>query len=258
MELNIAIIQADIRWERVRENLNHFEKLLAEVEVNTDLVVLPEMFNTGFTMKPDMIAEDESGPTIDWMRRKSSELEAHICGSIPFKLSNGHFANRLIWMRPDGSWAHYDKRHLFTLSGEDLAYKAGNEKLIVDIKGIKVCPLICYDLRFPVWSRNTEGYDMLIYMANWPVTRIKAWDALLAARAIENQCYTIGVNRIGKDGNGLAYNGHSAIYSFDGERLSFANETEQCLQTKINLENQEDFRRRLDFLGDKDVFTIKK
>jgi len=195
--ISVSIIQSDIIWEDRLSNLENYQNKINQIE-STDLIVLPEMFTTGFSMNPKDISETMSGETIQWMKANASKMNSAICGSIIIEEDDKYF-NRFIWVNPDGSIHHYDKKHLFSFAGEDKNYTSGNNKLIIEYKGWKICPLICYDLRFPVWSRNSEGYDLLIYVANWPDKRKLAWKTLLTARAIENQCYVIGVNRVGKD-----------------------------------------------------------
>ena len=197
--INVTLIQSDIIWEDKVSNLKNYQNKISQIE-STDLIVLPEMFTTGFSMNPKDISETMSGETIQWMKSNASKMNSAICGSIIIEEDDKYF-NRFIWVNPDGSICQYDKKHLFSFAGEDKNYTAGNEKIIIEYKGWKICPLVCYDLRFPVWSRNSEDYDLLIYVANWPTKRKLAWKSLLVARAIENQCYVIGVNRVGKDEN---------------------------------------------------------
>jgi len=217
-QLRVSIIQSNLIWEEAEANRSHFEKEL-EMLPETDLVVLPEMFTTGFTMNAKGNAEAVNGSTFLWMKSLAIKHQFAITGSIIIE-EKGNFYNRLLFVKPDGSVYNYDKRHTFTLAGEDKVYTSGKNKLIVEYKGWKICPLICYDLRFPVWIRNAENYDLLVFVANWPERRIAAWDVLLRARAIENMAYCIGVNRVGKDGNGHVYKGHSAAYDVLGEKVS--------------------------------------
>ena len=216
--MKVALIQSSLFWENPIANRNHFGEKINAIFEEVDLIVLPEMFATGFTMNPEIVSETMEGETIQWMQSFAKAKNSAITGSIVIK-ENDNFYNRLVFVFPSGEIEFYDKRHLFTLAGEDKIYTAGHNKLIVEYKGWKICPLICYDLRFPVFSRNTENYDLLIYVANWPKTRINAWDALLKARAIENMSYTIGVNRIGEDDNGFHYNGHSQVVDFFGDYI---------------------------------------
>lgn len=250
--LNIALIQSPLAWEDPEANRMHFSKVLEAISKDADLIILPEMFSTGFTMHPKNIAEDEGPKTSAWMQQQAKKTDAAIVGSLPF-FENGSFTNRLLFVQPDGQTSKYDKRHTFTLAGEDKVYKAGTEKLIVDYRGFKICPLVCYDLRFPVWSRNTENYDVLIYVANWPKPRITAWDTLLKARAIENMAYCIGVNRIGSDEVGHEYIGHSAVYDVLGERVAFS-EREAVIYATLSKEHIASTRKKLRFLEDRDRF----
>ncbi len=254
-DLTVTLIQAPLDWEDKSANLHRFDQHLATLDGKTDLIILPEMFSTGFSMQPKPLAEAPTGPTIGWMAEKAQQTGAVIVGSL-IVTENGAFYNRLIWMQPDGQSLFYDKRHLFTLSGEDRDYQPGNKKLIATLNGWKVCPLICYDLRFPVWSRNTHQYDLLLYVANWPEARRKAWISLLTARAIENQAYTIGLNRIGEDGNGLKYTGDSLAIDYAGDSLLQVTQQEGAYTLQLNYASQQTFRKKLAFLADQDPFKI--
>ncbi len=255
-ELHLAIVQTTLVWENPIENRNHLEKLIAKASDKIDLLVLPEMFSSGFTMHPERVAETMEGPTIKWMQQMAHSKNAALCGSLVIQ-ENQHYYNRLVFVFPNGDLKTYDKRHTFTLAGEHKVYKAGSEKLILDFKGWKICPLICYDLRFPVWARNIENYDLLMYVANWPVQRIKAWDSLLQARAIENMAYCLGVNRVGFDANKYEYNGHSAIYNVLGDCLAMAKEGHQeLLEVQLTKTHIERYRKKLQFLEDRDHFSI--
>jgi predicted amidohydrolase len=255
-ELHVVGIQADLVWENPSENLKYFEDKITDLPTTTDLVVLPEMFTTGFTMQPNKVAEPMDGLSITWMKRLAQKFDFAITGSLVIKEDN-KFYNRLVFVHPSGKIETYDKRHSFTLAGEHKVYTSGKEILTIDYKGWKIRPLICYDLRFPVWARNTENYDLLIYMANWPITRIKAWDTLLKARAIENMSYTIGVNRTGFDANNYQYSGNSIIVDFLGEELSFLAENKVGTTSAVlKKENQNKVREKLGFLNDKDAFNI--
>ena len=255
-ELNIIGIQADLIWENPTKNLAFFEDKINTLSKDIDLVVLPEMFTTGFTMNPENVAEKMNGKAVSWMQKMATEKEIAICGSLVI-YEEGNFYNRLVFVHPSKKIETYNKRHSFTLAGEDKVYTSGSEKLIITYKGWKICPLICYDLRFPVWVRNTENYDLLIFMANWPVKRIKAWNTLLKARAIENISYVIGVNRTGNDGNSYEYSGNSLIVDYLGEEISNLNNNEigiiKATLVKTNLNN---IRKKLGFLNDKDCFKI--
>jgi omega-amidase len=252
--LNIALIQTDLYWEDPVSNRNMFEEKIASIPDNVDVIVLPEMFTTGFTMKPKRIALSESEGTLTWMKQMAQEQNNALLGSLIFQ-DKGKFFNRLYFVSPEGMVEAYDKKHTFTLAGEDEVYEAGSEKLIFEYKGFKICPMICYDLRFPVWSRNTEDYDVLIYVANWPKKRVNAWDTLLKARAIENMAYCIGVNRTGLDGLDFEYPGHSAVYDVLGNPLAFSEE-EGILYATLNKEHIESTRKKLRFLEDRDTFSL--
>ena len=214
--MRTTLIQAPLIWEKPEENLNYFENEILNLP-STDLVVLPEMFTTGFSM--DVSQTDDGKPTLTWMKKMAKKHQFAICGSIKIK-ENKFFYNRLYFITPQEEVLFYNKRHLFSLANEDKVYTKGTQKVIVNYNHWKICLQICYDLRFPVFSRNVENYDLLIYVANWPITRINAWDALLKARAIENMCYTIGVNRTGIDANKISYNGHSQIVDYLGNYIS--------------------------------------
>ncbi len=253
--IEVALIQSDLIWENPEKNRIAFSKKINQLSSDVDLIILPETFTSGFTMNPEKINLDEGNTTLDWMRKMAREKDAAIMGSIVFQ-DNKTFYNRLHFVYSDGTYEKYDKRHTFTLAGEDKVFKAGTEKLIVDYKGFKICPLICYDLRFPVWSRNTENYDIVIYIANWPKPRISAWNTLLKARAIENMAYCIGVNRIGFDENGLEYPGNSGVYDCLGKRLVFS-EKEENITLKISKKHLTATRDKLKFLDDQDQFIFE-
>jgi len=215
----ITIIQSDLDWEAIEANLGRFDAQIDALDTDTDLIVLPEMFSTGFSMNAGELAEEMDGRAITWMRNKSVEKKAVITGSVMVR-DQGRFFNRLVWAQPDGLMATYDKKHLFRYAGEEKIYTAGQRLLTVTLKGWRIRPFICYDLRFPIWTRNLNcGYDFAIFVANWPAKRAPHWRALLKARAIENQSYVVAVNRVGLDGNGFEYHGHSAVIDPTGEVL---------------------------------------
>jgi omega-amidase len=214
------------------------------------------MFTTGFTMNPSTIAETMQGETVLWMQSLAKAKNAAITGSVVIE-ENANYYNRMLFVFPSGEIQHYDKRHLFTLAGEDKVYTRGIQKLIVDYLGWKICPFVCYDLRFPVFSRNTEDYDLLIYVASWPKTRINAWDTLIKARAIENMSYAIGVNRVGEDDNGYEYTGHSQLVDYLGDYLIEPKQNEGILLATLDKSKMIEVRKKLDFLSDKDIFDIK-
>ena len=207
-DLNITLVQSDLHWHDQDVNRDMFSQKIESLSEDTDLIILPEMFTTGFTMEAEQYAEEMDGATLQWMKKMSHKTQAVITGSIIIK-EGGSYFNRLIWMRSDGTYDTYDKRHLFAMAGEHEHYTAGQSRLIIDIEGWRICPLVCYDLRFPVWARNNDEYDVLIYTANWPSMRAAHWNKLLVARAIENQSYVAGVNRVGTDGKGYPYDGDS-------------------------------------------------
>jgi len=254
--MKIAIIQSSLFWENPKVNGNQFEEKINDITDDVDLIVLPEMFSSGFTMQPDHVAETMQGETIAWLKQLAKAKNAAITGSLVIT-ENGNYYNRLVFVFPSGEIQYYDKRHLFTLAGEDKVYTAGNKKLIVEYKGWKICPLICYDLRFPVFSRNTEEYDVLIYVANWPEIRIKAWDALLKARAIENVSYAIGVNRIGEDGSKFEHNGHSQVVNFLGDYILEPVEAKGVFIVELNKAELLSARNKFDFLSDRDSFVLE-
>jgi predicted amidohydrolase len=251
--INVTLIQSDIIWEDRISNLKKYQEKINQIE-STDLIILPEMFTTGFSMSPKGISENMNGETIKWMKQNAHKMNSAICGSIIIEEDSKYF-NRFIWVNPDGSIHHYDKRHLFSFAGENENYTAGSEKIIIEYKGWKICPLICYDLRFPVWSRNSEDYDLLIYVANWPDKRKSAWKSLLTARAIENQCYVIGVNRVGEDSKNY-YSGDSSLINPLGETLYTNSHIEEIYSNTISKYDLNKIRTQLPFLNDKDNFKI--
>ena len=253
-QLKLALVQTPLVWENPAANLKILDAKLATISTDVNVVVLPEMFTTGFTMTPEHIDSNESATVLNWMKEKAMEYDFAIVGSVVFEES-AIFYNRLFFVKPNGEYSFYDKRHTFTLAGESNTYQSGKELLIVEYLGFKFCPLICYDLRFPVWSRNTSNYDVLIYVANWPAPRITAWDTLLKARAIENMSYCVGVNRIGTDHDNHEYPGHSAIYDPLGHQLSFTKE-EEIVEVLIIKEEITKVRSKLRFLEDRDHFTL--
>ncbi|MCB0629746.1 MAG: amidohydrolase [Saprospiraceae bacterium] len=254
--LIVSLLQADLVWENKTVNLEQFDTKIASIGGSSDLIVLPEMFTTGFSMNAREMAEPMDGPTLEHLRRWAAGSEAVVTGSF-IAVEAGKYYNRLVWMRPDGTYVTYDKKHLFTYADEHLTYTAGTRKLIVEIKGWKVCPLICYDLRFPVWSRNVEDYDLLIYVANFPARRAAAWKSLLIARAVENQAYTIGVNRVGTDGKDIYYSGDTSLVDYEGKILYQAAHIENTFTTELSYSEQQTFRSRFAFLNDRDSFTIE-
>jgi omega-amidase len=255
--MKVAIIQSSLFWENPIANRNLFEEKINTITEKVDLIVLPEMFSTGFTMNPEFVFETMQGEIILSLQSLAKAKNCAITGSLIVK-ENDSFYNRLVFVFPSGEVQYYDKRHLFTLAGEDKVYTAGTEKLIVEYQGWKICPMICYDLRFPVFSRNTEDYDVLIYVANWPKPRVNAWDILLKARAVENMCYTIGVNRIGLDDNNYEYNGHSQTVDFLGNYILTPQETDGIFIVDLEKEKMQETRNKLGFLNDRDLFELER
>jgi omega-amidase len=253
--LNIRLIQSILFWEDVAANLSHFEKLISSIK-DTDIILLPEMFNTAFCPKSNHLAESMDGKTISWMKEISKTKNCAIAGTLMI-IEGKNIFNRLVWISKNGTIYTYDKHHLFSLIKEEKYISKGEGRLIVEVEGWIICPLICYDLRFPVFSRNDVEYDVLIYLANWPVKRIDAWDTLLKARSIENQCYTIGVNRVGEDSNKIPFNGHSKVFDAFGKELFSATENkEEVLQFEISLDDLKLKRRQMNFLQDRDNFSL--
>jgi len=254
--MKVTIIQSNIIWEDVHTNLKQFSNKIDTITEQTDLIVLPEMFATGFSMKPDLFANFEQ-TQVEWLKNQANKKKAVIVAGVITNKNNDYF-NSLIWMQPNGEYTVYNKKHLFTFAGEDKFYKAGNKLLTTRINNWKIRPLICYDLRFPVWSRNQKDYDILIYIANWPERRSNAWKTLLKARAIENQCYVIGVNRIGDDGNNISHSGNSAIINPKGNVISKTKAHQESVETiSLNLEELNTFRKKFPVANDADDFIIK-
>jgi omega-amidase len=287
--LTITTIQADLRWEDKAANLQRFEEMILGIREPTEIVVLPEMFSTGFSMKPQALAEKMDGPTIAWMKTIAAEKRIILTGSIIIE-EGGHYFNRLIWMLPNGQYGYYDKRHRFAYAGENEQYTAGQKRLVASVKGWKVLLLVCYDLRFPVWSRQgpavpgarakgghgvlpgdepgeapTDGpgegpgleYDLILYVANWPERRSLAWRTLLQARAIENQSFVVGVNRVGMDGNNIYHSGDSMIIDPLGEVLSLISNKETIFTHTLLKERLDEVRGRYPFWRDADHFSIE-
>lgn len=254
--LNIALVQYPIAWEDKKANFKIVEDLLRASKESIDIVILPEMFNTGFSMNRDSLKETMEGPTLEWMHAIAKEYKILICGSLMIYEGEQCF-NRFIATGADGLVAQYDKRYLFTPASENKFYSQGTERLTFEYLGWRICPLICYDLRFPVWSYNDNAIDLYLYVANWPKPRIEHWKKLLAARAIENQSYVAGVNRVGSDGNGLEYIGGSQLIDYHGEvKLALNNKWEMGIVT-ISKKPLIAFRTQMDFLGDQDGFILK-
>jgi len=253
--MRLTLIQTNLHWEDPVANRKMFSEKFEHLIGKTDLVVIPEMFTTGFSMRSKELAETMEGPTISWLQQSANKIGAVITGSMIIK-EGENFFNRLLWVNPNGEIIHYDKKHLFTLAGEQKHFMAGTNRIIIKYKGWKICPLICYDLRFPVWSRNTEDFDLLLYVASWPDRRREAWKILLKARAIENQCYTVGVNRVGEDGSELRYVGDSTLIDFAGKPLLATEKIEGAFTADISLSERQDFINKLPFLADRDEFQL--
>lgn len=259
--LTITTIQTDLLWEERSANLRLMEEKITGITKKTEIVVLPEMFSTGFSMNPKLLAETMEGETVEWMKRVSSQSGMILTGSIIIE-DGGKYFNRLIWMLPNGQYGHYDKRHLFAYGEEDQHFSAGNKRLIASVNGWKINLLVCYDLRFPVWARQqsaekTPEYDVLIYIANWPERRSHAWKTLLCARAIENQCYVVGVNRVGNDGNNIYYSGNSLVIDPLGQVLYHMADEEDINTITLSKEKLEDIRSQFPFWKDADEFKIQ-
>ena len=265
--LTITTIQSNLIWEEKSANLRLLEQKIAGIEEKTEIVVLPEMFNTGFSMRPEALAETMEGETVEWMKRVSRENGIVLTGSLMIEEA-GKYYNRLVWMLPNGQYGHYDKRHLFAFGEEDKHYSPGNKRLIASVKGWKINLQVCYDLRFPVWarqaplsSRRGDGggveYDVLIYVANWPERRSHAWKTLLCARAIENQCYVVGVNRVGSDGKNVYHSGNSLVIDPLGQVLYHMADEEDVNTITLQKEMLEDVRSKFPFWKDADSFNIE-
>jgi omega-amidase len=250
--LSFALIQTDLKWEDKQHNLLILSQKIRRIEEAVDVIVLPEMFSTGFSMQPQLWAETMSGQGVAWLLAMAQEKKAVIVGSLIIEEA-GKYYNRLLWVQPDGQIFHYDKRHLFSLAGEHHHYAAGNEKLIVEYKGWRIAPFVCYDLRFPTWCRNTQNYDIAIFVANWPHRRSNHWRALLPARAIENQAFVLAVNRVGYDGKDIYHSGYTTAIDADGQPLLEIVGEEKigfCTLYKADLQT---IRKRLPFLEDRDM-----
>ena len=253
--MKIAIIQTELSWENPNENKALLQEKINAISQYVDLIVLPEMFTSGFTMNPKNIAQSMQGEAISWLKETAKDKDCAVTGSLVIE-ENGNYFNRLVFVFPSGEIQTYDKRHLFTLAGEDKVYTSGEDKLIVEYKGFKICPLICYDLRFPVFARNVEEYDVLIYVANWPKPRVNAWDILLKARAVENMSYVIGVNRVGLDDNNHEYVGHSQAVDFLGNYIQEPQEIEGVFIVELDKNELIETRQKLNFLNDRDEFKL--
>lgn len=253
--MKIAVLQYEMYWEQIGENLMMLNQILAELHTQTELLILPEMFQTGFSMNREKLAEPPDGITFKWAAQLASASNIAVCGSWMVR-ENDKFFNRFHFIRPDGKYTTYDKQKLFTPGNEHLHYTSGNEQVTFEFKGWKICPMICYDLRFPELARAALPFDLLIYVASWPEKRVNAWSTLLQARAIENQCYTVGSNRVGEDGNGINHVGLSAVYQFDGAPILKTGSETDIFYADLSLEALKDYRITLPFLSDRGPITL--
>ena len=259
-ELRIALVQTDLHWEDKTANLAMLEEKIWGLRKKVDLIILPEMFPTGFSMEAAKLAEPMNLTVCKWMKQMAAQTKSTITGSAIIS-EGGKYYNRLLWINPDGYTEHYDKRHLFRMANEDRIFSPGLKLPVFNLKGWEICPQVCYDLRFPVWSRNSwdndvASYDVMFYIASWPASRTSAWDALLPARAIENLSYSIGVNRIGTDGNGIPYLGHSAAYDFMGAKISDLGENDEIQIVTFSAEKLQEFRAKFPAWKDADAFRV--
>jgi predicted amidohydrolase len=254
-KLNLALAQYDIAWEDKIKNRRKIEGLISSYDKNADIILLPEMFSTGFTMSPDKVAESMEGETIQWMKDKAAAWGSAIAGSIVIK-EDKNFYNRFLFIYPSAEIKYYDKKHLFSYGRENKHYSGGDSQLVFEYKNWTIMPFVCYDLRFPVWMRNPGNVDLYLGVANWPDTRITAWDVLLRSRAIENQAYLAAVNRIGRQPGSLKYNGHSSIIRYDGAVTAFSENEEKIIDSDLNKEELKQFRDSFRFLDDKDEFQL--
>ncbi len=261
-DLTLTLVQNELFWEDSDKNLAAFDRIMQDINEKTDLIILPEMFNTGFSINPENIAQKPKGIAFAWMQEKAKLFDAALCGSI-LTLENGNYYNRLYWVFPDGNHQQYDKKHLFRLGKEWQIFSPGNQKVIIDYQGWKISPLVCYDLRFPVWSKNRlidgrHEYDLLIYVANWPAVRRYAWKQLLIARSLENMAYTVGVNRVGQDGHGINHSGDSMLVDAKGQILAQGSDYhKEVLTITISKTELGEFREKFPFSLDWDDFEIK-
>ena len=256
-DLRVTLVQTELEWEDIPANLARFTKLVQQLPPESDLIVLPEMFSTGFSMNAERLAETMQGEAPQWLRETAATIDTDMVGSIMIR-ENGRFYNRLLWARPDGDLVVYDKRHLFRMTGEHDVYTAGRQNVLVELKGWKVRPFICYDLRFPAWTRNIgNDYDLSLYIANWPAARSNHWKILLRARAIENQAYVVGVNRVGTDGSGIYHSGDSSVIDPAGN-IVFQTAHSHCVKTvRLRKEVLQDFRSSFPAWKDSDPFQLQ-
>lgn len=255
-DLTVTLIQTALHWENKEKNLSMFTDKLNTITSPTDVVLLPEMFATGFSMQSALLAEAMNGPTVKWMKEQAARLNAVVCGSF-IAHNNGKYYNRLVWMQPDGNYHTYDKRHLFRMGDEQQHYSAGDKRLLVQWKGWRICPMVCYDLRFPVWVRNRNDYDVLFFVANWPERRAAHWKLLLQARAVENISYCLGVNRVGDDGKGIYHSGDSSVFSARGEQLWQQSHREEIKTITLSKQDLLDYRKSFPAQLDADEFELR-
>jgi omega-amidase len=255
--LQIATVQVNLVWEDISANIKHISKQIESIPKGVDIIVLPEMFSTGFSMQPNLFAETMDGLAVKALKNWAQTSSAAICGSFMYS-ENGKYFNRFIWFEPNGNCIWYDKAHLFRMGEEQLHYTAGNQRVVIDYKGWKIAPFVCYDLRFPVWIRKTQNfnYDLLIFVANWPDKRVKHWDQLACARAIENQSYLVAVNRVGIDGNGIDHSGHSKVIDPLGELLYIGEQGEECKVISIDYVHLAQYRNSFPVGLDADKFEL--
>lgn len=256
-KLQLTLVQANLVWENKEANRRQLDDLVSGIVMPNELIVFPEMFTTGFSMRPELFAEKDGNETLAWLKQLSAKKNMVVCGSLMFE-ENGAYYNRFIWMQPNGLYAHYNKSHLFSIGEENKNYSPGGHKTIIQHNGWRIMPVVCYDLRFPVWLRRTanEDYDLMLVVANWPDRRIEHWKALLIARAIENQCYVVAVNRVGMDGNGVNHPGDSMVINPKGEVILHIKEIEQATQATIDLQEVKAWREAFPAWKDADGFSI--
>lgn len=254
-DLRVTTIQNILHWEDEQANLKMFEQQLSGLQGTTDLVVLPEMFNSGFSMQPKSVAQSMQGSSVQWMRDQAKALGCAICGSLAIN-EQGQFVNRFLFVHPDGQIEQYDKRHCFRMAGEHLVYSAGEQRVVINYLGWRILPQVCYDLRFPVFSRNRDDYDLAIYVANWPKPRRHPWQVLLQARAIENLCYSVGVNRVGEDANANQYSGDSMVVDFKGDVLFHHQDQVQINTQHLSLQALHQFKEKFPAWKDGDEFSL--
>ena len=256
-DLKVTLIQTFLFWENIESNLSLFDEKIDGIRDETDLIVLPEMFTTGFSMNAEKLAQDMGGTSVKWLRGKSRSRQTDITGSMIIR-ENGKYFNRLLWAKPDGTLSYYDKRHLFRMTGEEKVYSAGDKNITVELKGWRIRPFICYDLRFPCWTRNlNNSYDVAVFIANWPEKRTSHWKTLLPARAIENQCYVIGVNRVGEDGNGYYHSGDSSVIDPAGNIIFRQQDEESVYTASLSYQVLQEYRKSFPVWMDADGCSLK-